>query len=242
MHLDSAIITAAFNAHKCRDIAITNAKGAHLHAKIDKFLSLKLKGEQVKITCRIHNDYKKHVAMERRESVLCITLNSGSHGTLQGALLWCKLLALKLTENRFETNPHDLSMANKHEEGSECAMAFHADNTKISYKNPVVVAGIAEMLEAEFEPVVFARGKRHNFLRTNVEFANDSFAKIQMKSYSEKAEEACGKKIKKVNAPDWNNLFNVNAKSDILLTLEAEIFCSVAHVLSCAAAKARRDS
>ena len=42
-HTDLAILLAIVNAHKNRDTVVANAKGAYLHAKIDKFISVVLR-------------------------------------------------------------------------------------------------------------------------------------------------------------------------------------------------------
>ena len=183
-----------------RDVAIVDAKGVCSCAKIDEFLLVKMKGSQVDVACRIHKDYEKCATVENGERVLCMMLNYGSHGTLQRALLWCEMLTSKLIENSFAANAHDSCVANKIVDGSQCTIAFHTGDAKMSHEDPGVVTGAIDMLESEFGKLVTSRGKSHNFLDMDVVFLDDGRTKLQMKGYLVKAIEACGKGSNMQNA------------------------------------------
>ena len=118
------LIATTIDACELRYVANVDVKGAHLHAKIDKFSLVKIKGSQVDVVCHIHKDYERHATVENGERVLCMMLNSGSCGTLQGALLWYKMLTSKLIENGFTVNSCGSCVANKIIDGSQCTMFF----------------------------------------------------------------------------------------------------------------------
>lgn len=109
--------------------------------------------------CCVHENYRKYVSTKNNECVLCVMLNSGLCGTLQGALLWCKLLRTKLINYSFKINPYDLFFANKELEGSQYTIIFHVDDAKISHKNPGALTDVINMLQTDFGKMVISRGK-----------------------------------------------------------------------------------
>ena len=56
-------------AHGERYTVVPNAKGVHLHTRIDDFFLIKLFDEQLDVTCRIDDKHKCFACIERKWNV-----------------------------------------------------------------------------------------------------------------------------------------------------------------------------
>ena len=112
MHTDSVLLSIMIDAYKNRDVAVADIKGAYLLTKINEFIIIKLEDKQVDIMYKIDSKYKQFIEIENGKKVLYLILNSELYGTLQGAILWYKLLVSKLISFGFKLNPYDLYVAN----------------------------------------------------------------------------------------------------------------------------------
>ena len=76
-----------------RDVATFDIPGAYLHADIpeDKTVIFKLKRRFVSIMCEINLEYKQHVNIEGKTSVLYLSVLRDHYGCIESALKWYML-------------------------------------------------------------------------------------------------------------------------------------------------------
>ena len=168
-------------------------------------------------------------------------LNSGLYGTLQGSILWYRLLASKLISFGFKINPYDLCIVNAIMDGKQCSVVFHVDNNKISNVDSKMVLKVIGIMEDEFGKIVMTRGKIHDFLGMKLEFLGDKRVKVDMRQYLLKAIEEFGEELSPVTTLAKNNLMNVDPDSP-KVTEEKQIkFHSIVMLLMYVALRGRRD-
>ena len=192
VHNDSVMMTMAIESEEQRDVAVADIKYAYLHTKIDEFLLTRLVGSQVDVMVKIDSKFQKYVVQEGKDKVLYIMLNAGLYGTLQGALLWFKLLTSKLIDAGFKLNPCNLCVANKMINGKQCTIAFHVNDNKISHQDPAEVTEAIQILEDEFRKMKAQRGKTHDYLGMEITYHDNKKVSINIKTYLRKAIDGFG--------------------------------------------------
>ena len=98
----------------------------------------------------IDGKHRKHIATEGGKRVLCLVLNEALCGCMQSALLWHNMLSSCFIDVGFTLNPYDLCVANKVVDGSQCKIAWHVDDSKMSHQRPEVVKAATKELEKKF--------------------------------------------------------------------------------------------
>ena len=117
------------------------------------------------------------------------------------------MLSSFLIELGYELNPYDLCVANKIVNGSQCTIAWHVDDTKISHKDPDVVKSLIGDLERKFGKMSsISYGSEYDFLGMKLKFENKK-VQIDMRMYLKKAvDDFDQKNLKLVNTPARKNL------------------------------------
>jgi len=139
-------------------------------------------------------------------------------------------------------NAYDLCVANKMVEGSQCTIAWHIDDMKISHVQPCVVSGMIDILELEFGKMTVTRGKVHTFLGMRVTYHDNKTASISMKSYLEEAIHEFGEDCsKRVTTPAKKDLFHIDTNSPGLGTARRVLFHSIVAKLLYVCKRGRPD-
>jgi Reverse transcriptase (RNA-dependent DNA polymerase) len=82
--------------------------------------------------------------------VLYLQLKKALYGCVKSALLWYKLFSGTLQDMGFQLNPHDVCVANKTINGSQCTVVWYVDDNKISHIDSRVVTMIIKQIETKF--------------------------------------------------------------------------------------------
>ena len=109
-------ITAFINAHKERDVACFDIKGAFLHADIDEVITMVLKDRLAELMVQVApNLYRKNITVNRKGTamILYVKIQTSLYGLLRSALLFYKKLVADLESDGFMLNPYDSCVANK---------------------------------------------------------------------------------------------------------------------------------
>ena len=99
--------------------------------------------------------------------MIYVKLKKALYGTLKAAVLFWKKLTKTLTDDGFTINSYDWCEANKTMNGTQCTVAWHVDDLKISHKSASQVTKVIKVLEHEYGKVselTIVRGKVHDFL------------------------------------------------------------------------------
>jgi Reverse transcriptase (RNA-dependent DNA polymerase). len=126
----------------------------------------------------------------------------------------------------FQVNPYDPCVMNRNIQGSQCTIAWHVDDLKISHKSQAaVVDRILRCLSDIYGDLSITRGNKHTFVGMDLEFENGQVT-VGMQSYLHKSTEAFPEEItKKVDSPAAaSHLYNINSNANKLLEHLREIF------------------
>jgi hypothetical protein len=183
---DSFFLTSIIDAMEGRDTAITDVKGAYLHAKMKDEVFMKIVGKEVDLFCEIDPSLKKFITYIKGIKTIYVQLDRALYGCVQSALLWYELYSTTLKDLGFVLNPYDLCVANSIIEGKQCTIVWYVDDNKISHVNPKVIDRIIKQIESKFGKMSKTRGNCHEFLGMNILFKNNK-VKIDMKKHVLKA-------------------------------------------------------
>ena len=90
---------------------------------------------------------------KKGESVLYVCLGNAMYGKMRASLLWYEKFVDSIKSIGFELNPYDPCVANKTINSTQCTVAWHIDDLKISHKDKKVVDKFIEDLEKKFGKV-----------------------------------------------------------------------------------------
>ena len=88
--MEALFTTLLIHIFEVRDVATFDIPGAYIHAKMpkDKTVVLKLKGKFVSIMCEINPEYKQHVRIEVKTSVLYLSVLRTLYGCIESEIQW----------------------------------------------------------------------------------------------------------------------------------------------------------
>ena len=92
----------------------------------------KLKRKFVSIMCEINLEYKQHVHIEGKTSVLYLSVFWALYGFIESLLQWYILFKSTL-EKEGVLNPYDLCVSNKIIDGKQFTIYWYVDDKKISH-------------------------------------------------------------------------------------------------------------
>jgi hypothetical protein len=75
-----------------------------------------------------------HTDPKTNKEKLYLKLNKALYGTLKAVCLFSDDLTKNLKDMGFTPNPYDPCVMNKNIKGSQCTIAWHVDDIKISHK------------------------------------------------------------------------------------------------------------
>ena len=183
IHLQSLLLSLMIDAFEKRDAGTADIAGAYLLADMKGFVLVRLTGESVEVMCKCDAEYEKYVTYEKGKKVLYMELVKALYGCIMSALLWYETFTGELEKEGFELNPYDPCVANMNVEGSQCNICWYVDDTKVSHKNPEVVAMILKKIEKLFGKLTVKRGREHTFVGMDFEFTKNGDLQIHMKEY-----------------------------------------------------------
>ena len=96
-----------------RYVVTADVNGAYLHAEIDGFAVLKLKGEVIDIMCKVNDAYMQNLCLERDEKLITKSLLKSLYGCGKLALLWYEFFTMTLQELGVELNLYNEGVINK---------------------------------------------------------------------------------------------------------------------------------
>jgi Reverse transcriptase (RNA-dependent DNA polymerase) len=222
------------DAKEQRDVATADVQGAYLNAHMTDFVLVRITGIAANILCAANPSYKKFIAIENTVEVLYLQVLKALYGCVKSALLWYDLFTSVLRDLGFVINPYDPCVANKIINGSQCAIAWYVDDTKISHVDPSVVSDTINKIEQHFGEMTKTRGKKHTFLGMDITFNSDSTVSISMTNFIDDtiSESAIDLHPAGCSTPAKADLFDIDESSPALPTAQAEVFhCIVAKLL-----------
>jgi hypothetical protein len=240
---EALLMTCVIDAKERRCVATADVPGAFLHAEMDDVVHVIVEGEQLDLLIKSNPEYKIFVHQDKRtgKDKAYLRLNKALYGTLKAARLFYDDLTSNLQAMGFTANPYDPCVMNRNIEGSQCTIAWHVDDLKISHKSKYVVERILKRLADIYGDLSITRGDKHTFVGMDMEFGKGE-VKISMQSYLEESIEAFPEEITgTVSSPAANHLYTINPNAKKLPEHLREIFHSIVAKLLFVATRARPD-
>ncbi len=112
-------------------------------------------------------------------------LQKALYRLMRASLLFYRKLHKELEEYGFIVNPYDLCVSNKIVEGGEqLTIIWHVDNLMVSCKVDFELTKFSCYLAGIYGPrLMIHKGKRHDYLRVNLEFKDDGNLEMSMEDY-----------------------------------------------------------
>ncbi len=188
---DSIMITATIDAHKQRDVATIDIPGAFLNAYNNKETFMLLKGCLAKLMVQVdpNLDQKYVIYDKNNQALLYVKLSKAIYGLLKSALLFYKKIVANLQnyEAPFVINPYNPCVVNATINGKQMAITWHVNDLKVSHVDPFQITKFAAYLASIYgNGLVVYRGKVHDYLGMDLNFANKGVAQILMITYTTK--------------------------------------------------------
>jgi hypothetical protein len=240
---EALLMTCVIDARERRHVVTADVPGAFLHAKMDDVVHVVVEGEQLQLLIKSNPEYKMFVHTDKRtgKERAYLRLNKALYGTLKAARLFYEDLTSHLKELGFEANPYDPCVMNRMIQGSQCTIAWHVDDLKISHKSKNVVERMLKRLTDIYGDLSITRGNKHTFVGMDLEFGKGEL-QVSMKSYLEESIEAFPEEITgTVSSPAANHLYTVNPDAKKLHENQRETFHSIVAKLLFVATRARPD-
>ncbi len=136
------------------------------------------------------NLYQKYIIYNKNnQALLYVKLSKAIYGLLKSALLFYKKIVADLQnyEAPFVINPYDPCVANAIINGKQMTMIWHVDDLKVLHVDPFQIMKFAAYLASIYgNGLVVHRGKVHDYLGMDLNFANKGIAQILMIMYTTK--------------------------------------------------------
>jgi hypothetical protein len=167
---------------------------------------------------------------EGKKPVIYTELSKALYGTLQAALLfWKNLTNFLVNELDFKPNAYDSCVVNKMINGTQCTIAWHVDDLKISHVESSVVDLMIKKLNNKYGKqgsLTVTRGKVHEYLGMTIDFSEEGKVRFYMKDYVENLLKETPEELIKgtASSPAANHLFEVNDDAEKLDSDTAVIY------------------
>ena len=184
---------------------------------------------------------------EGNETVIYVELLKALYGTMRAARLFWEKLSKQLVDWGFKINPYDRCVANKMINGTQCTVAWHVDDVKISHVEKEVVDRVIHDLETKFgkeAPLSKSRGKVHDYLGMILDFSVDGELRINMIPYIKMVLAALPSNMRgRAATPAASYLYKINNVNPVYLDEETvDLFHSVTMQLMYLAQRGRPDT
>jgi hypothetical protein len=187
------MITTAINAHEQCEFATIDIPGVFLHASINQETFMLLKGRLAELMVQVQVDpqlYCKFVIYNKNnQALLYVKLSKATYGLIKSALLFYKKFVkdLKNYESPFTINPYNPCIANATINSKQMTITWHVNDLKVSHVNPFQITKFAAYLATIYgNGLVVHRGKVHDYLGMDLNFATDGIAQVSMITYTSK--------------------------------------------------------
>jgi len=145
-------------------------------------------------------------------------------------LLFWRNLTQALAKWGFSINRYEACVANKNINGSQCTIAWHVDDLKISHLDKQVVLDIIAQLNTKYgqlPPLSYTISKKHQYLGMLIDYSEAGCVSINMKEYILRIlDEVPAEMRGRATTPAAVYLFNTNIKCAKLTETEARLFQS----------------
>ena len=162
------------------------------------------------------------------KQMLYVKLKNALYGTLQLAILFCKLLSDILIGWGFKLNEHDQCVANKIINSKQCTIVWHVDDPKISHVEAKVVEVVIMKLTSKFRkdsPLGTSQLKVLKYLGMTIDYATKDKLKISMYKYIYKMLAELPSDMNGLaKTPAATHLFNVNPEAKKLSEEKGQLF------------------
>jgi hypothetical protein len=216
----SVFIISAIATKEMRQVVTVDFPGAYLNAdmpvghdevfiRLDKFLS--------QILIEIDPEFKKFI---NKDSTLIVKLKKALYGCVQSSRLWYERLRDDLIKIGFQINPHDTCVFNRtSENGNQITVCIHVDDMMLTSKESKDIDDVIEELYKFYPSLTIKRDSKVNYLGMVFDFSKVGKVKITMDKYVEDVLAECNDILGMAVTPANDDLFKVNAESE-LLTIE----------------------
>jgi hypothetical protein len=226
------MITATINAQEQRDVATIDIPGAFLNTFNDKETFMLLKGRLAELMVQVNpNLYQKYIIYNKNnQALLYVKLSKAIYGLLTSALLFYKKIVANLQNYKapFVINPYDPCVANTIINGKQMAITWHVNDLEVLHVDPFQITKFAAYLASIYgNRLMVHRGKVHDYLGMDLNFANKGVAQISMIMYTTKILTNFPEAITtSCAAPAANHLFTVHdeATAKFLPETQAQAF------------------
>ena len=237
------MLSCVTDAHEGRVVVTADVPGAFLHSDVKDIVYVVLDGALVEILVRSNPKYKQYIHTTKQgKQLVYLRLRKALYGTITAARLFWENITEKLIKYGFKLNPYDQCVANMNIEGSQCTIAWHVDDLKISHKSEHVIDGVLDYLAGFYGKLSITRGNRHTYVGMDLHFPGNGTVEISMRHYLEEALEMFPSELTgNVNSPAADYLFEVNQKCEKLPEARRQLLHSIVAKLLYVANKGRPD-
>ena len=121
-------------------------------------------------------------------------------------------------------NPYDPCVVNKDMNGTQCTIAWHVDDLKISHKNEDVVDQVISSLESVYGKLVVDEGLHHTYLGIDFDYSTPAEVSVLMINYFKDIVGDFPNELKKTKNPAGGHLFTVSDDPELLDKVMADLF------------------
>ena len=227
--------------HEEREVAVVDIPNAFIQTEYQKIgkdedlAVVKFRGRLAEILVEIDPSHKPYLTHDMKGvPVLHAELSKALHGTVVASLLFYRKMRRDLEAEGYKVNPYDPCVANKMINHKQATVVWHVDDLKYSHVQKEVVDQFIEWCRCKYEDTAItkmkpSRGKVHDYLGMTLDFTKPGAVKIYMKDYirkmlQENPHKSELTKLKQVNTPAAEHLFDVNPQSQPLRNPKKEDF------------------
>jgi len=241
---EALLLALIIDAKEGRDVATADVPGAFLQVDIDDDVYVVVDGALVDLLIQSNPKYAAFVHMTKDgRKLVYLKLNKALYGTLTAARLFFDDLSGRFASIGFEANPYDPCIMNKIIDGTQCTIAVHVDDLKVSHKKPEVVTDILEFLSKAYKTeLTITRGNKHTYVGMDLEFPGDGTIKVNQKPHLKDALDSFPDLLDKiVTSPAAEHIFTVNEECEKLPEAQRELLHKIVAKLLFVSTRGRPD-
>ena len=133
---------------------------------------------------------------------------------MESALLWYGIYSKTLKSQVLLTNPYDRCIANSTIQYNKCTIIWYVDNNKLSHVDEEVNTKNIETISEHFGNLTISRGKKHKFLRMDIQLLAYGKLYLFMKDCIKESIDLFGEDIStNISSPEKKGLQNIDERS-----------------------------